>query len=139
MNSGTHRRVVSRGARPGLRLWLTVVKGAALGSLLAVLVVGGLRTAASGGTWTAAVDDAYQRVVDRAVTDHRCSYRGFDEDSHAPSALIRTARGDVRLVSFEKGWDVYTGGRPGDLIAVCLDDREPATDRATGEVRRVTS
>jgi hypothetical protein len=30
--------------------------------------------------------------------------------------------GDLRQVSFQVGWDVYNGKRPGTLIAVCLDD-----------------
>jgi hypothetical protein len=49
------------------------------------------------------------------------------------AALIRTAQGTVRRVSFAVGWDVYTGRRPGTLIAACLDGRlaaEPGPARS---------
>lgn len=36
------------------------------------------------------------------------------------SALIRTAGGQLREVPFRVGWDVYTGRRPGTLVAVCV-------------------
>jgi hypothetical protein len=61
-------------------------------------------------------------VVERAVSDHRCSFQGYNRHPRAASALIRTSGGNVRVVSFEKGWDVYNGKRPGSLIAVCLGD-----------------
>jgi hypothetical protein len=126
VNTGKHRSARQRAAQPALRLELTVVKVIGLGSLLAMVLVGGLQTASSGGDGTTAVDDAYDRVVERAVTDHRCSFGRLDRGAQATSALIRTVRGDVRVVSFEKGWDVYNGKRPGDLIAVCLEDAETA-------------
>ena len=102
------------------------------------MVVGGLQAVSpSGSTGTESVDEAYQRVVDRAVPDHRCSFQGFDDAAQAASALIRTERGDVRVVSFEKGWDVYNGKRPGHLIAVCLDDRETAMHHVLRVEQRV--
>lgn len=129
-----------RRAHPSLRLALVAIKATALGALLALLVVAGIQTVSpSGSAQTDSVDEAYQRVVDRAVTDHRCSFHGFDDGAQVASALIRTARGDVRVVSFEKGWDVYNGKRPGDLIAVCLDDRETAMDRVLGVQQRIKS
>ena len=104
---------------------LTAVKGAALGALLSLSLVGGLQAASStNGTAPGSVDDAYQRVVERAVSDHRCSFQGFGSQALAGSALIRTSGGNLRVVSFERGWDVYNGKRPGRLVAVCLDDRE---------------
>ena len=56
------------------------------------------------------------------MTDHRCSSSGFGSEKIAASALIRNAQGEVRQVSFEVGWAVYSGKRPGTLISVCLDD-----------------
>jgi hypothetical protein len=106
-----------------MRLGLTALKGIVLGALLTV-VVGGLGTASPGGDETPAVDDAYQRVVERAVSDQRCSFEGVGRPAPATSALIKTSSGNLRVVSFAKGWDVYTGKRPGRLVAVCLDDRE---------------
>ena len=46
---------------------------------------------------------------------------GFESGAVPSSALIRTARGQLRKVSFEVGWDVYNGRRPGTLVAVCLE------------------
>lgn len=104
---------------------LTAVKGSALGALLSLSLVGGLQAASStDGTATGSVDDAYQRVVERAMSDHRCSLQGLTSQAPAGSALIRTSGGNLRVVSFETGWDVYNGQRPGRLVAVCLDDRD---------------
>ena len=105
---------------------LTAAKGAALGALLSLTVVGGLQTSSStSGTAAGSVSDAYERVVERAVPDHRCSLPGSGSQAPAGSALIRTSGGHLRVVSFERGWDVYNGDRPGRLVAVCVDDREP--------------
>ena len=106
---------------------LATFKGAALGGLLTLVVVGGLHaTAPSAHPGFTAEADAYQRVVQRAVADHHCSYAGFGSTTTPTSALIRTTRGKLRQVSFEVGWDVYNGRRPGTLIAVCLDDTGPS-------------
>jgi hypothetical protein len=137
VNTGKHRHATQRAARSGLRLGLTAVKGTCLGALASLVVIGGIQTSSPGQTGTASVDDAYERVVQRAVTDHRCSASGFDDASQPASALIRNARGDVRIVSFEKGWDVYNGKRPGNLIAVCLDDRDTAGYQALRVGRRI--
>jgi hypothetical protein len=111
---------------------LATFKGAALGGLLTLVVVGGQHaTAPSAQPGGTAEADAYARVVERAVADHRCSFAGFGDRAVPASALIRTAAGEVRQVSFEVGWDVYNGKRPGTLIAVCLDDNDP------GELVRV--
>jgi hypothetical protein len=102
---------------------LATVKGAALGGLLTLVVVGGLHAATpSAHQDDRTENDAYHRVIERAVSDHRCSYSGFDSGNVPTSALIQNARGEVRQVTFEVGWDVYNGKRPGKLIAVCLDD-----------------
>ncbi len=98
---------------------LATVKGAALSGLLTLVVAGALDSRAPSAHPGSA---AHQRVVEQAVADHHCSYSGFGDEADPASALIRTAAGKVRQVSFEVGWDVYTGRRPGTLIAVCLDE-----------------
>jgi hypothetical protein len=103
---------------------LAALKGATLGGLLTLAVASGLQTtdAAGSGPRPAERDaDPAQQVVSRAVTDHQCSYGGFGDDAVPASALIRDAHGELRQVSFEVGWAVYNGKRPGTLIAVCLD------------------
>jgi hypothetical protein len=90
--------------------------------LLTLVVVGGLRaTAPSAHPGAAEPDGVVPRVIQRAVADHHCSYSGFGDATVPASALIRTSRGVLRQVSFEVGWDVYNGKRPGTLVAVCLD------------------
>jgi hypothetical protein len=115
------QRTLAPGSRS--RLALTVVKAGGLGALVALSTLGGLpgvsSTAGSGGPGS--VDEAYQRVVERAASDQRCAPQALGPQTHAVSALIRTSGGNVRVVSFEKGWDVYNGKRPGSLIAVCLE------------------
>jgi hypothetical protein len=104
---------------------LATGKGAALGGLLTLVVIGGLHTAAPSAEPDATADlSGHQPAVDLAVADHHCSYAGFGGRSVPSSALIRTARGQLRQVSFDVGWDVYSGRRPGTLIAVCLDEAE---------------
>ena len=98
---------------------LTAVKGAALGALLSLSLVGGLQaTSSTSGSTTGSASDAYERVVERAVPDHRCSWPGLGRPAPAGSAVIRTSGGDLRVVSFEKGWDVYNGRRPGSLLSL---------------------
>jgi hypothetical protein len=127
VESPQHRR---RQIRP-VRLVLAAFKGAALGALLTLVVVGGLHmTAPSAQPGATAESDASQRVVERAVADHHCSYAGFGGKVLPSSALIRTSGGTLRQVSFAVGWDVYNGKRPGTLIAVCLDQPD-----GTGLVR----
>jgi hypothetical protein len=102
---------------------LATVKGAAFGGLLTVVVAGGPHAnAPSAHPGFTAEADAYQRVVQRAVADHHCSYTGLGDQGVPASALIRNARGELRQVTFEVGWDVYNNRLPGTLIAVCLDD-----------------
>jgi hypothetical protein len=135
---GPRRRI-----RHPLRVGLGVVKAWALSGLVTMVVVGGLQggapsdmrdlTDSAGDADGAASSTAYQRVLDRAVADHECSYSGYGEGGTVPaSALITTPRGVLRKVSFEVGWDVYNGHRPGTLIAVCLDDVDDGSAQADG-------
>lgn len=47
-----------------------------------------------------------------------CSPDGFGDGSTPRSAIIRGEDG-LRVVSFDRGWQVYTGTRPHALVAVC--------------------
>jgi hypothetical protein len=60
------------------------------------------------------------RPLSPLMTHNRCSYTGFDADVIPSKAIVRDAAGRVRLVSFQTGWDVFTGKRGGQLVAVCL-------------------
>jgi hypothetical protein len=50
-----------------------------------------------------------------------CSPDGFGDGSTPRSAIIRADGGRLRVVSFDRGWQVYTGSRPHALVAICLD------------------
>jgi hypothetical protein len=112
---------------------LVAGKGFALGGLLTLVVVGGLHaTAPTARPGASEATTSYPRVVDDAVTDHHCSHTGLGGGEIPASALIRTTRGKVRQVSFDVGWKVYTGRRPGTLLAVCQDEPDRSRLVATG-------
>ena len=49
-----------------------------------------------------------------------CSPDGFGDGRAPRSAIIRSDDG-LRVVTFDRGWQVYTGTRPRALVALCLD------------------
>jgi hypothetical protein len=46
------------------------------------------------------------------VSDARCV-------DAAGKTIVRTRDGETKAVSFERGWRVYRGERPGTLLVVC--------------------
>ena len=102
------------------RLALVTVKLGMVGAI----VVAGLATqpAASSGPGYAGypVDDTPSRA-DRLIEQHHCSVSGFT-DATPLSAVVRTARGHLRHVSFDVGWAVYSRHGAAQLVAVCLDE-----------------
>jgi hypothetical protein len=109
-------------------LALTTVKALVLGALLALTV--GIYVNASAEQESpppSAVNvDAYTEVVLKKMTEHECSVTGFGASAVPTSALVRNQQGKLRLVSFDRGWAVFTGEAPGTLVAVCLDELSPA-------------
>lgn len=59
-------------------------------------------------------------AVDRLMEEHRCSVTGFGEATLPTEAILRSADGHTRVVSFDRGWQAFTGAAPGTLVAVCL-------------------
>ncbi|MDN4171998.1 hypothetical protein QWY28_03490 [Nocardioides sp. SOB77] len=119
----TTRRGPSRAQVSSL---LLAVKAAVLASVLALTVTTGM--AASGSTTPdarppAMAMDYSTQAVQRVMAEHNCSSTGFAPGTQPDSALVRTTGGRLRIVSFDRGWDVFTGRRPGLLVAVCLDPR----------------
>lgn len=55
---------------------------------------------------------------------YRCSSEGFGHSEIPASAIIRRPGGEVRVVSFDRGWQVFQEHGPTSLVAVCL--RPPA-------------
>lgn len=65
--------------------------------------------------------------LERLMSDRRCSTTGFADGSLPGSALLRTERGQLRVVGFARSWQAHEGLLPGTLVAVCLGTR--ATER----------
>ena len=57
--------------------------------------------------------------LETLMVRHTCSRTGFEHRVPA-SALLLTPAGNVRHVSFARGWASHQGERPGTLLAVCL-------------------
>jgi hypothetical protein len=66
------------------------------------------------------VDDSPSREA-RILDAHDCSVTGF-ADATPHSAVVRTAHGRLRHVSFDAGWAVYSRHGAAQLVAVCLDE-----------------
>ena len=107
------------------RLTLLGVKLGAVGVIAAAGLVGapdttGAQQPGVTGYSGYAVDDAPTRV-DRLLDEHRCSVSGFGESEQPVSAIVQSARGHLRFVDFETGWEVFTRHSAAKLVAVCLD------------------
>ena len=86
----------------------------------AVLAVRAVKTGVTAGLVTTALvvtlggATASPADAERVPSDARCS-------GAAGKTIVRTRDGATRAVSFERGWRVYRGDRPGTLVAVCPD------------------
>lgn len=58
--------------------------------------------------------------IDRMFAENRCSTTGFGAEQIPSRAMVRRESGRPAVVSFEEGWEVFTGDSPGRLMAVCL-------------------
>lgn len=56
----------------------------------------------------------------RLMEEHRCSTTGFAGDAVPSRAILRLEDGSAHVVSFDRGWESFTGDAPGTLVAVCL-------------------
>jgi hypothetical protein len=58
--------------------------------------------------------------LDRLMRARACSTHGLGQGVVPAHAIVRDPGTDsVRLTSFDEGWAVYQGKRPGTLVAVC--------------------
>ena len=81
-------------------------RGAAVPGITGIAGVAGVTAGAS-------------ETVRRAMDQHGCTETGFGAEATPRSALIVRA-GQLEHVSFDQGWSVFVGDRPGQLLAVCL-------------------
>jgi hypothetical protein len=85
---------------------------AAVAGTAIVLTLGGAIATPAGEPPTST--DSSARLAERVGPDTRCV-------GVPGKAIVRNLRGETRAVSFEKGWRVYRGERPGTLVVVCPD------------------
>ena len=131
----TDRTLVACVTRAMARTLAGCVVGLAAGALALGLAVGsGLWTGVAAGgqgvhtVWglgqaepavvTVSPQDRARRQVARLSERLDCSAAGFGPEVIPASALVQVA-GRVRPVTFDEGWAVHTGERPGRLLAVC--------------------
>ncbi|HYF74863.1 MAG TPA: hypothetical protein VD864_18690 [Nocardioides sp.] len=101
------------------------VKVAVIGTMVALAISAGPGVVA-GQSGATPVDADQQSAADpvlaRKLARHECSPTGFGTDRQPTSALVRSARGSLRLVDFDTGWRIYTRHGAATLVAVCLDE-----------------
>lgn len=68
--------------------------------------------------------------LDDLMQHNRCSVTGFDRTVVPSQAIVRTPEGATELVSFDRGWAVFSGEVAGELVAVCLGPKQPAAASA---------
>jgi len=104
-----------------MRYALTVIKLALVGAFFvlgwATQYDGAATSSGYAGYAVADRPDHLQRVLDA----HDCSVTGFADRTTPSSALVRSAQGHLRFVSFETGWRIYTEHAAAALVAVCRD------------------
>lgn len=61
---------------------------------------------------------AGQARLDKLISRHDCSLTGFGAEVIPGSSLVLKDN-QVRHVSFDDGWAIYTGEQPGTLLALC--------------------
>ncbi len=105
------------------RLALALTKA----GLVAAMVVAGLSAPPAAPTGHGFADFPVRDASDspsrasRLLERHQCSAAGF-ADATPLSAVVRSASGKLRHVSFDDGWAVYTRHGQARLVAVCLDE-----------------
>jgi hypothetical protein len=96
----------------------TVALGLVLVALVSILAAGAPMRAAHPSAVRLDLD---AKDLQRAMSEHHCTTTGFGESASPRSALVRH-RGELRHVTFERAWSVFTGAAPGELLAVCLSE-----------------
>lgn len=112
--------------RPRSPRWLLrgldVVKGLVLGTVISIGAATHVQAepAEPPAVTSPQVDTALQQLM----ADHRCTTTGFPDGGIPTSTLLRNPDGQLRVVSFSRGWAALQGTAPGELVAVCLGPRE---------------
>lgn len=99
---------------------LDVVKGAVLG---AVITIGATAHVSAEPATPTTPSPRVDTALEQLTADHRCTTTGFPDGSVPASTLLRNRDGQLRVVTFDRGWAAYQGTAPGELVAVCLGPR----------------
>jgi len=98
-----------------------------IGLEVAIVTTAGAQGSGASGSGAAAWSQVDQPRSDEVRLMHRydCSTEGYGADVIPESAIIREdATGQLKVVSFARGWEVYTSDEPAKtLVAVCLKPR----------------
>jgi len=103
---------------PGVLLSLSLTKSALIGLSLALALGLGASMTDSADQSAAPSNEMSDSRITRLMDRFECSETGFGSDVIPNSALIHLD-GQVKRVSFDRGWAVFTGDVPGTLMAVC--------------------
>lgn len=116
---------MSRAPEPALRRAVLAAKFAIVAAMAFFAVSSASAAATTAGPTegvTAAQEvsapAAGQARLDKLVNLHDCSAAGFGADVIPGSSLV-LQDDKVRHVSFDDGWAIYTGEKPGTLLALC--------------------
>lgn len=114
---------MSRTPNAALGRFVLVTKCAVVGALavVAATLAGTVETegvTAGQEIVTASPDQGRSARLEALMTRHWCSSTGFGPEVVPASALV-LRHGRLRHVTFDDGWDTYTGLSPGTLVAVC--------------------
>lgn len=98
-----------------------------VGALTMLLGLGALSVVAPPQAPTGGADQVglASTPLNAMMERNRCSFTGFDREVIPSMAIVRTPEGETRLVSFDDGWEVFSGEVAGELIAVCLGPESP--------------
>ena len=108
----------------GDHLFRALAKAFAIGIVLeaAILATAGTHGVPTSGSGNAAWSQVEQPRSPEAVLMQKydCSTTGYGHSVTPRSAIVKNPAGEVKVVSFDKGWSVYTGHSTSTLVAVCL-------------------
>lgn len=99
---------------------LDLVKSAVLG---AVITIGATAHVSAEPAEPVTPAPQVDTALEQLMADHRCTTTGFPDGSVPASTLLRNREGQLRVVSFDRGWAAHQGTAPGELVAVCLEPR----------------
>ncbi len=103
---------------PRVSLGLSIAKALLIGVALSLALGLGLSVTDRADRSSAPSIDPQSSRAARLMDRFECSETGFGSEVIPHSALINLD-GKVLRVSFDRGWAVFTGEKPGTLMAVC--------------------